>query len=163
MRESNQLALSDWGQFLLNKVLHPAAVFGTPLFILALVVYFVACAFGRGVYMGVRSFAGALLPLIVATYIFIFRKEILGKLGDVDVLISYVASLIWGTLLMAAIRIFGGPLSTVPIIELVLSASFSILVFSYVSLPHNKVLSYYYGIVCGFLIFIILWGFPIGA
>jgi len=51
--------------------------------------------------------------------------------------------------------------SPVPVNELLLSASFSILVFSYVSLPQNKVLSYYYGTVSGLLIYMIFFGFPL--
>ena len=163
MKEDNHLALSNWGLYLLNKVLHPFTVFGTPMFILILVIYFVNCAFSNGVYSGVRSFAGALLPLVMVTYIFIFQKELLGKLGNINVFISFFASLIWGIIIMVIIQSFGSPYSAIPINELVLSASFSILVFSYVSLPHNKVLSYYYGTVSGFLLYIIFWGFPIGG
>jgi len=47
-----------------------------------------------------------------------------------------------------------------PIIEFILSGCFSILVFSYVNVKENKMLCFYYGMISGFLFYIILYGFP---
>jgi hypothetical protein len=156
-----RLALSNWGLSLLRKFLHPLTVFGTPTFLLALLIYFLMRAFRTDLAYGIRSLAGFLLPLIVSTFIFIYQKEILAKLGDVNVVISFIISLIWGVIIMVVVRLFTAMASPVPVNELVLSSSFSVLVFSYVSLPQNKVLSYYYGTVSGLLLYIIFFGFPI--
>ena len=152
--------LNNWGTWLIHKVVHPFTVFATPVFVLLLMIYLVFYAFRGGFYPGVRSFAGVLLPLIMVTFIFIFQKELLEKLGKIHTLISFFISLIIGIVVMVVVRSFGHS-STVPITELVLSGSFSILVFSYVSLQENKMLSYYYGMISGFLIYIIFWGFPV--
>jgi len=152
--------LNNWGMLLIHKVVHPFTVFATPLFVLLLMIYLVSKAFMRGFYLGVRSFAGVLLPLIMVTFISIFQKELLEKLGKIHTLISFFISLIIGIVVMIVVQSFGH-YSTVPITELVLSGSFSILVFSYVSFRENKMLSYYYGMISGFLIYIIFWGVPV--
>ena len=159
--DEERLALSNWGLALLKKFLHPLTVFGTPAFLLALLIYLLARAFRTDLPSGIRSLAGFLLPLIVSTFIFIYQKEILAKLGDVNVVISFIISLIWGVIMMVVVRLFTAMASPVPVNELVLSSSFSVLVFSYVSLPQNKVLSYYYGTVSGLLLYVIFFGFPI--
>ena len=160
MKEDNRPAINNWGLYLLNKVIHPFTVFGTPTFILILVVYLIIHAFNNSAYSGVRSLSGALLPIIIATYIFIFQEELFANLGKLNILVSFFVSLIWGIITMVLIRFFSTPYFDIPINELVLSSVFCILVFGYVSLPHNKVLSYYYGTVSGFLLYIIFWGFP---
>ncbi|MFB0516000.1 MAG: hypothetical protein ACETWG_05280, partial [Candidatus Neomarinimicrobiota bacterium] len=70
-------------------------------------------------------------------------------------------SVFWGIIVMVIIRLFGSLSPTpIPIVELVLSSSFAVLVFSYVEITQTKILSYYYGMVSGFLIYIIVSGFP---
>jgi hypothetical protein len=152
--------LNNWGMWLIQKVIHPLTIFGTPLFILALMIHLVSHAFYRDTYSGIRSFAAVLLPLIVVTFIFIFQRELLERLGRRPTLLSFSASLIAGIAAMAIVR-FCAYSTIVPVSELVLSGSFSILVFSYVSLQENKMLSYYYGMICGFLVYIIFFGFPV--
>jgi len=149
---------SNWGQWLLHKIIHPFAVSATPLFILALMVYFLSLAFGEGIYRGIRSFASVLLPLIVVTYIFIFQKTQLEKLGEPSVLKwGFLASLLTGFGTMALIRFVG----RVPVTEVVLSGIFSALVFCYAGIRESKVFSYYYGMILGFLIYIVVLGFPV--
>jgi hypothetical protein len=153
--------LGNWGEYLVNKVLHPFAVFATPTFILILMVFFVGRAFNSGINNGVRSFAGVILPLIIMTYIFIFQKDLIAILGKINTILSFFISLFWGFLVMVLISILSTSTSGIPIKEIILSGSFSILVFSYVSIRENKMLSFYYGIIAGFLFFIIFFGFPI--
>ncbi len=160
MENKKPFELNNWGTWLIHRVIHPFIVFATPAFILFLMIYLVFNAFRGGFYPGIRSFAGFLLPLIMVTFIFIFQKELLEKLGKIPTIINFFALLILGIVVMIVVR-FLGYSSTVPITELVLSSSFSILVFSYVSLRENKMLSYYYGMVSGFLIYIIFWGLPV--
>jgi phage-related protein len=160
MENKKPSELNNWGRVLIHKIAHPFTIFATPLFVLLLMAYLVFYAFKGGIYPGIRSFAGVLLPLIMVTFIFIFQKELLEKLGKIPTLISFLASLVAGIIMMIIIRYFAYS-SAVPITELVLSGSFSILVFSYVSLPENKMLSYYYGMISGFLIYIIFFSFPV--
>ena len=160
MEKKNLPELNNWGTWLIHKIVHPFTIFATPLFILLLMGYLVFHAFSSGIYPGIRSFAGILLPLIMVTFIFIFQKELLEKLGRIPTLISFFSSLIIGIVVMVVIRFFAYSLP-IPITELVLSGSFSILIFSYVSLQENRMLSYYYGMISGFLIYIIFWGFPV--
>ncbi len=58
---------------------------------------------------------------------------------------------------MALIRFLG----RVPITEVVLSGIFSALVFCYASIRESKVFTYYYGMILGFLIYIVVLGFPV--
>jgi len=149
---------SNWGLWLLHKVLHPFAISATPVFILGLMVYFLAAAFGDGIYPGVRSFAGVLLPLIVATFLFIFQRPQLEKLGEPGVLQwGFVVAVLTGFGAMALIRFVG----RAPITEVVLSGIFSALVFCYAGIRENKVFAYYYGMMLGFLIYIVVLGFPV--
>jgi hypothetical protein len=154
--DEQRLILSNWVLQLLKKILHLLTVFGTLTFLLVLLVYYLIHAFDQGLSIGIRSVSGFLLPLIISTFIFIYHKELLGKLGAVNVVLSYILSLYWGIVVMLIIQFFSVMNSPVPVNELVLSSSFSILVFSYVSLPPNKVLSYYYGMASGLLIYMIL-------
>ncbi len=151
---------SNWGVWLVHQLIHPFAVSATPGFLAILMVYLVFSAFARGFYPGVRSFAGILLPLIMVTFIFIFQRELLEKLGTIPLFVSVFAALVVGLIVMFAVQLYARS-PTVPITELVLSGSFSLLVFSYASLRGNAMLSYYYGMIAGFLLYIIFFGFPL--
>jgi hypothetical protein len=121
-------------------------------------VYFLFSAFGEGIYPGVRSFAGVLLPLIVAAFMLIFQKPQLEKLGEPSVLRWGVfASVLTGFGAMALIRFMG----RAPITEVVLSGVFSALVFCYASIRESEIFAYYYGMILGFLIYIVVLGFPV--
>jgi hypothetical protein len=160
MENNKPVEVNNWGTWVINKIIHPFTVFATPLFILFLMIYLIYFSFREGVYPGIRSFTGVLFPLIIVTFIFAFRKELLEKLGRINTLFSFIISLIIGMVVMLVVR-FLAFFSPIPITELVLSGSFSILLFSYVNLRENKMLSYYYGMISGFLLYIILWGFPV--
>ena len=150
----------NWSVWLIHGLVHPFTIFATPTFVFVLMIYFVLHDFGGGFAAGMRSTAGVLFPLIMATFVFIFQKELLQRLGRLPTLMSFLIALIIGLLVMVAIRLFARS-DTVPIAELVLSGSFSLLVFSYASLGGNKMLSYYYGMISGFLLYIIFVGFPV--
>ena len=149
---------SNWGLWLLRSVLHPFALAATPLFILGLMVYFLVAAFGDGIYPGVRSLAGVLLPLIAVTFMFVFQRVRLEKFGEPGVLRwGLLASMLVGFGAMSLIRFFG----RVPVTEVILSGMFSALVFCYAGIRENKVFAYYYGMMLGFLIYIVVLGFPV--
>ena len=159
--EPHKRQLGNWGEVLLENVLHPLTVFGTPLFLAVLIVYFIVQSFGLGVNEGLRGVSGALLPLIISSFLFSFRKHLLEKLGSVNVIAAFVSSFVWGFIAMVLIRFLNSQTLPLALCEIVLSASFSVLVFGYVVLPPSKILAYYYGSVCGFLAYIIFLGLPI--
>jgi len=150
-------AASNWGLWLLRNVVHPFVIAATPLFLLGLIVYFVASAFREGIYPGLQSAAGALLPLIAVTYLFGFQGDRLAALGRPPALrLGFVGALVIGFGAMAMVHALG----RAPITEVVLSAIFSGLVFCYASLREQRVFAYYYGMMLGILGYIVLRGFP---
>lgn len=155
--------LGDWGEVLLERVLHPLTVFGTPTFILILMGYFLVKSFSRGINEGLRGFAGALLPLIISSFLFSFRKHLLERLGQVNVVAAFLSSLVWGFAAMFLVRLLKSEVLPLALCEIVLSASFSVLVFGYVVLPATRMLAYFYGTVCGFLAYIVFFGLPIAG
>jgi len=159
MKKVDVTKLGNWGSFIIKNIIHPFTVIITPTFMLGLIIYMIVIAFGKGIPDGIRSFSGVILPMIVVTFIFLFQKDLLEWLGKIHVLLSYALSLIIGILVMWVVSCLGSS-DGVPVTEIVLSSSFSIIIFSYVFVQENKMLSYYYGIVSGFLIFFILFGFP---
>lgn len=164
MNEKNKdfYPMSNWGLTLINKVIHPFTIVFTPIFALVLLVYFIVRSFTVDVSAGVRSFAGALLPLVLVTFIFMFRSHLLETLfGRLNVPVSAGVSFIVGLAVMGIARVFASIQSVVPVAELLLSGSFSLLVFSYIHIPEKKILAYYYGMVFGFLTYIVFFGFPI--
>jgi len=156
--------LDDWGGHFtfIYKIVHPFIILITLLFIFFLMCSFVIHAFATGnSYAGIRSFAGVLLPIVIIVFIFKFQKELLEEIiGRISAFTGFFLFLIVGFLSMIMIRLLGYG-SAIPIMELVLSGSFSVLVFSYANLRHSKILSFYYGIICGFLIYIVFLGFPV--
>jgi len=162
MKQTKQdFGLGDWGSYLVRTLIHPFTIFATPVFILILIAYFIFKAFRISVYAGVQSFAGAVFPLIIVTFIYIFNRDLITYLGKINILISFSSAMIWGFIVMVVIRFFGSMnVAPIPISELILSGSFSILIFSYVEGAQSKILSYYYGMISGFLLYIIVFGFP---
>ena len=80
--------MDDWGSRLVNYFVHPFTIIATPVFLLLLTVFFIIQGFSTGVYVGIRSLAGALLPLILITFIHIFNQDLLVKLGNINILID---------------------------------------------------------------------------
>lgn len=146
----------NWGVWLIDQLIHPFTIVATPGFLLILMIYLVISAFTEGFHLGMRSFAGVLFPLVLVAFIFIFQRDLLERLGKVPTLAAYAFSLVIGLVVMIVLA--WSP--AVPIKELVLSGSFSLLVFSHVSLRGNAMLAYYYGMISGLLLYTILLGFP---
>jgi hypothetical protein len=119
-------------------------------------------AFNVGPYEGARSVAAFLLPMILCSYIFAFQNDLFVLLGRINVVISFFGSLFWGIVMMFITELIVSTSSyQIPVCELVLSSSFSVLLFGYVGLQKNIALVYFYGTVSGLLLWIILFGFPI--
>ncbi len=146
----------DWGTELIEHILYPIAIILMPLFLLSLMIFFVTKAFTEGVNPGIRSFCSVLLPLMALTFLVKFRREILGKANLAPSGLTFIVTLAVGLAIMRAVSFA----PHVPLRELVLSGTFSVLVFSYVLLDRDKSMSYYFGTILGALVYVVLWGFP---
>ena len=149
----------NWGAWLIRQVVHPLTVFLPPAILLGLMAFFVGTAFDSGFRPGIRSFAAVLLPLSLVTFVYVFQRVWLARLGTMAAAGAFLIALVVGLIIMAAIQLYART-SPAPITELVLSASFSLLVFSHATIRWNQISAYSYGMMCGMLLYIILLGFP---
>jgi len=94
------------------------------------------------------------------TYINKYQIHIFEDFANVNTSVSFFLSLGWGILLMFVIHIFCRSDAEIPIVELILSFTLALLLFSYATTTSSDVLSYYYGLVVGFLCYIFLFGHP---
>jgi hypothetical protein len=130
----------------------------TVLFLVALIAYFVLRAFRDDLGTGVRSFSSVLLPVMVLTALTRFRKR---ELENAEVqlpgALTFVVTLIIGIGVLALLTM--AP-NGIPVQELVLSGCLSILLFSSLILPADRAMFYYFGMVIGFLLYVMILGFP---
>jgi hypothetical protein len=154
--ESADSQLQNWGTHLVEQLLYPLAIFVTPLFIACLVVYLIILSFIQDTAAGIRSFSAVLLPLMILTYLIKKRHDapILDK--ELPRWATFLIMLVLGVVVMGTLTLH----TSAPVTELVLSGAFAVLVFSYVSLEREKMISFYFGTILGFLIYVVLLGFP---
>ncbi len=142
------------------RSIHSTTSRGTLLFLVLIDAYLVAKQFGHDPYAGVRSVAGALLPIMLASFVFLFGRELFQRLAEVPPLLSFVAAAAAGFVLMLVLQFFSET-SMIPLAPLFLSSCFAVLAFSSGALRDNQAMPYYYGIVSGLLVYIILFDFPL--
>lgn len=140
--------------------IHVLTVYGTLLFIVLVAGFLVVRDFGQDAYVGVRSLAAALLPITIASFVFVFARELFEQLGEIPPGFSFVGAAASGFILML-ILLIAGDSSALPLAPLLLSGCFAVLVFGSGSLRDNKVMPFYYGLVSGLLLFVIFFGFPL--
>lgn len=145
----------------LYETVNVLAVWGTLFFLACIALYLVGRAADRGFYPAVRSAAAVLLPSILASAAYVFARRLYERLGDVPAAAALAAALAAGLLVMAVLRVVPSS-ATLPIPELATSAFFSVLAFSSRVLPERRDLAYYYGALTGLLLYVILFGFPLG-
>ena len=147
-----------WGEGLIHRILYPFASFAAPAFLLVLLVFFIWRAFTVDLPSGLRSFAAALLPLMIVTYMTTARRSDLSRrTAQVPSWLTFVVMLGVGAALMPIVSISG----SVPVAELVLSGCFSVLVGGYVLIEdRDKTMSYYFGLILGVLGSVVLAGLP---
>jgi len=149
----------NWGMTVVERVIYPIAVVATPGFLLVLMIYFVVRSFSHGPSSGVRSFAAVLLPLMIFTFLAKYRKEELHRA------VRFSNGLVFGFTLLVGVAVMElltlAP-TGVPLTELVLSGSFSVLFFSFTAFPDDKdkAMFYYFGMILGFLGYVVILGFP---
>ena len=165
---NNSPETSSWGKWIIKFIIHPFIILSTPLFIFILIVILVYNSFEKDIYIGIRSSASVIFPIIIATFITIYQKEFIKNLENIPSSITFGVSFVIGFIVMDIVnnskifKIFSVQFLSepLPIIEFILSGCFSILIFSYVNVEENKMLCFYYGMISGFLFYIILFGFP---
>src|SRR6185295_14275313 len=139
--------------------IHRFTVSGTLLFLVGVGGYLVARDFTHDLYGGGRSLAAALFPVTTASFVFVFAKELFEQLGEVPPGLSFVGAGAAGFVLMVLLEVLAD--ASLPLAPLLVSACFALLAFASGSLRDNKALPYYYGMVSGLLIYVILFGFPL--
>lgn len=118
-------------------------------------LYFTVQAFAMDFWTGLRSVAASLLPVLVSLYITFFT-ELAAPPNQVPLFNVFFIASVWTLLLFLMIELANSP--TFPIAELGLSVTSALMLLSYRRVSPQGFLSYAYGIVVGFLIYIILLG-----
>lgn len=146
----------NWGSQLITHFLYPFAMVSAPAGLFALMVLLVQDAFFADLSTGIRSFAAVLLPLMTVTYLYTFKRRLLETAERVPTVIAVGLTFVVGFFAMALLARGG----SIPLRELVLSGTFSVLLFSRYTLADQKVMSFYFGVILGVLSFVIVMGFP---
>lgn len=153
--------LKFFGLWLIQNFLHPFAVFATPVITIGLILLLLVRAFRLSLSDGIRSLSAVLLPLVVLTFVFMYQKRLFVEIGNIPTIIGFMASLLVGIAVMVVIRFLANMAFFIPFAEILLSGTLTTLAFSYLSLQKSGVLAYCYGLLSGFLIFVILLGVPL--
>lgn len=146
----------------INEFARFITAYGTPTVLAVIAFFLVSTAFGRGFAIGVRSLSAALLPIVVASFLFVFKKDLLQALGSVPMWLGVFLGAGMGIVVMIGVRQFGHGLP-IPLAELLVSACFSVLVFSAASTEDERSLSLFYGTLLGMLLYVVLLGVPIAG
>ena len=135
-------------------------IYGTPILLALIGVFLVLNAFGQSLTIGFRSLAGFLFPLIMASFLYVFNRELLERTGGVSTVIGFFTGFGLGIVLMLVLELTPQGRG-VPLAEIVVSGCFSVLVFFSISSSSDKVLTYYYGTLIGLLVYVIARGVPL--
>ena len=144
----------------IHEIARVVTLYGTLAFLVILCLYLVAESFNQGFSFGFRSFAAVLFPIIIGSYLFVFKKHLLTRVGQTPTTMGFILGLVFGALVMLSLRYFGQS-AGLPVAELVASGCFAVLVFSSSAVAGDQGLSYYYGSISGMLLYIIFFGFPL--
>lgn len=115
-------------------------------------------AFVLDIEAGLRSFAAVALPPLIISYVAFFNQAVRpqSSLPDVGFFVVFAA---WMLILMVVQDIVHNYLhNAVPLGEFVLSLTLSILAFIARYIPFRSLLSCSYGILSGFLMYILIFG-----
>jgi len=142
-------------------------VSGTLAVLLSIEGFLIWRASRGGFYAGIRSMASVLLPIVLGSFFFIFRRETLARIRGLRPSLAFLLGAILGASIMIGLRLLA-LISPVPIPELLVSSTFSLLIFSagsishwvYVSSEEQDPLSYFYGVLSGMLAYVVVLGFP---
>lgn len=140
------------------------ALIVAPLFLGGLAFFFVVRAFAGGFTVGLRSFAAVVLPLMVLTFV-VAPKLSRGRRSEIPAVPGWIPGFpLWlATIGMAAVGAVMMQLLTIstsiPIVELVLSAGFSFILYLWAD-DRDRAAPYCLGLVIGALGYVIILGVP---
>lgn len=155
----------DWSDSVIMMLLYPFTQVAPLLFLLGLIGYFLWKAFEANLSVGVRSFAAVMIPLIVLTVAYTAmnrpnqKEKPHGFFSRIPPWVTFSTLALIAAGVLAVIPTFH---TAIPVPEFVLSATFSLLLFSR-TLPPKQMISYYFGAVIGFLVYIVLFGIQLNA
>lgn len=140
---------------LLNNVIAISSFF----FLGGMLIYLVIAAFQSGFGVGMRSLCAAALPLIGVTYLtFFVHRFHLARNNYLPRINVYILSMLWSLMLFAlfANSINSEPFFSLPIIELLFTATLIVFILMYQGLQYATALAASYGLVSGMLVFALL-------
>jgi hypothetical protein len=117
--------------------------------------FFTLQAFAQGSFIGFRSLAAGVLPILVTVYI-TFYTDLMTPPNQVPLFNVFFVASVWTLLIFLTIQLTYTP--TFPLPEFLFSVTSSLMVLSYSRVSKQGFISYSYGIVVGFLIYVMSFG-----
>lgn len=128
--------------------------------IAGLLISAIAASFTVGLETGFRSVAAAILPPIILTYTNFFSRLFKSYDGPVEINL-FVVGILWIIALLLFVNLVALQLGhSLPLSELAISLSLSGLFYSSRQISRRSLLSCSYGILAGFLIYLLIFGLP---
>jgi len=137
-------------------------VYGTPIFLALIGLYLIIQAFSQSFTIGLRSLAGSLFPLVMGSFLYVNNRELLRRTAEVSTVVGFLSGFAMGIILMLVLEVMRRA-TGIPVGEFVVWGCFSVLVFSSISSPGDKVFVYSYGLLSGLLVYVIVRGFPLAS
>ncbi|ADJ49086.1 hypothetical protein AMES_7261 [Amycolatopsis mediterranei S699] len=133
-----------------------------PLLLGGLAVFFVIRAFTSGFPAGLRSFAAVILPLMVLTFVVAPKigkehaaEAVRGRIPEHPLWLATATMTAVGAVMMQLLTIS----TSIPIVELILSAGFSFILYLWAD-DRDRAAPYCLGLVIGALGYVIILGVP---
>jgi predicted cobalt transporter CbtA len=117
-------------------------------------------SFQIGLQTGVRGFAAAALPPIIVAYLSYSSRNRRSQ-TQLPPINLYFLSTVWIVLLLTVIHVITLRFTQgIPIGEFITSVTLTAMIFLYGRVPFRSRLSFSYGVLSGFLIYLLLFGLP---
>ncbi|NJM85733.1 MAG: hypothetical protein HC873_05475 [Leptolyngbyaceae cyanobacterium SL_1_1] len=134
------------------KIVNFLAIATTVAILGGFIIYLVFISFANGFGNGLRSLAATILPIIVLTYVGkysqLFRSEHRAPLFNVFFIYA-----VWSVILMMLVRLLHS--ESFPIAELLFSSTLATIFWRDSSRSFRGILSCSYGVLVGFLVYVI--------
>jgi hypothetical protein len=143
-----------------QPLVHILSITAIALAVLMLVVSLAGLlvqAFAGGGEAGIRSLAAVILPPIFITYTALFTS-LFRPPSQVPEFNIYFIFTVWTTIVFIFVGFYHD--QRFPLAEFALSITISVLIFVYKNSPLKAFLACCYGTISGFLIYLLLFGFP---
>jgi len=142
-----------------HELAQTVTIYGTPILLAAISAYLLLLAFSAGGQIWVQSLSGLLLPVILGSYLYLFKRAALLFIARLTPGIGFGLGAVMGVVVMGALRLFQGQ-TFIPIPEMLTSGCFAVLVFSAAAKEDDSCIALFYGVISGALGYTIVLGFP---